>query len=301
VVEAKNFFFLSVLWALFSHLSFSETIRIASLNVENYLILDRSINGKWRPNYPKPEKEKRALRSIIRQVNPDILLLQEMGDLPFLNELWMDINVTQGPQYKYADWMEGSYEEEERHLALFSKIPFTSTEHHRNLTFNYFNEETKPSRGLMETHFSINNTNWSLFNLHLKSKWTERKDDPEANNRREKEARTIRDFVRSRYPSNSKHKYIIGGDFNDHKNSPALRRFLQVNDQVLSQLVPCIDSNGHFWTHYYAKEDSYSRLDYLLISPSMQSSYLKDSARIYDGHHALWASDHRMVYADFEF
>ena len=147
MVGAKNFFFLCVLWALFSFSSFSETIRIASLNVENYLVLDRSIKGKWRPNYPKPEKEKRALRSIIRQVNPDILLLQEMGDLPFLNELWMDLNVTQGPGYKYADWMEGSYEEEERHLAVFSKIPFSSIEHHRNLTFNYFDEETKPSRG----------------------------------------------------------------------------------------------------------------------------------------------------------
>ena len=119
--------------------------------------------------------------------------------------------------------------------------------------------------------------------------------------RREKEARTIRDFIRRKFNPSLKHRYLIGGDFNDHKNSPSLRRFLQVNDQILSQLVPCVDSNGHFWTHYYAKEDSYARLDYLLVSPAMQNFYVHDSAAIYDGHNSLWASDHRMVYADFEF
>lgn len=303
MAAAKNFIHGCVLWALVSFTAFSETetVRIASLNVENYLLLDRIVNGKWRPNYPKPEKEKRALRSIIRQVDPDVLLLQEMGDLPFLNELWMDLNVTQGPEYRYSDWMEGSYQEEERHLAVFSKIPFASVQHHRDLVFNYFGEETKPSRGLMEIHFFTNKNKWILFNVHLKSKWTERKEDLEANIRREKEARTIRDFIRRKFNPSLKHRYLIGGDFNDHKNSPSLRRFLQVNDQILSQLVPCVDSNGHFWTHYYAKEDSYARLDYLLVSPAMQNFYVHDSAAIYDGHNSLWASDHRMVYADFEF
>ena len=56
----------------------------------------------------KPTKEKRALRSMINQVNPDILLIQEIGDLPYLNELWMDLNVTNGTKFDFSGWMSGS-------------------------------------------------------------------------------------------------------------------------------------------------------------------------------------------------
>ena len=34
------------------------TIRVASYNVHNYLSMDRIVEGRWRPDYPKPEKEK---------------------------------------------------------------------------------------------------------------------------------------------------------------------------------------------------------------------------------------------------
>ena len=58
---------------------------------------------------------------MINQINPDILLIQEIGDLPYLNELWMDLNVTNGTKFDFSGWMSGSYEEEERHLAVLSK------------------------------------------------------------------------------------------------------------------------------------------------------------------------------------
>ena len=43
----------------------AEKIRVASYNFENYLVMDRMVRGKWRPNYPKPSKEKRALRTLV--------------------------------------------------------------------------------------------------------------------------------------------------------------------------------------------------------------------------------------------
>ena len=92
---AGSLFLCQFLWA--------GSVRIASINVENYLPMDRWVDGKWRRDYPKPTKEKRALRSMINQVNPDILLIQEIGDLPYLNELWMDLNVTNGTKFDFSD------------------------------------------------------------------------------------------------------------------------------------------------------------------------------------------------------
>ncbi len=284
-----------------SFLCNAETVRIASFNVENYLLLDRWVDGRWKKDYPKPDKEKRALRSAVNQVNPDVLLIQEMGEPSFLSELWQDLNVTDGVRFHHSSWMQGSYESEERHLAVLSKIPFVSILKHEDLGFNYFGQRMKPSRGLMEIHFKTKGVDWVLFNLHLKSKWTEREEDPQANLRREKEARAMRDFIRKKFPPESHPRYLVGGDFNDHKNAAALRRFMRVNDTELARMLPCQDENRHFWTHHFSKEDSYSRFDYLLVSPSMHDFYQIDSAKIYDGYHCLMASDHRMVYADFEF
>ena len=290
-----------ILALLFVSLLGAEKIRVASYNFENYLVMDRMVRGKWTPNYPKPSKEKRALRTLVNLVRPDILVIQEIGDRTFLNEFWQDLNVTGGAPFYHSAWMPGANEEEERHLAILSRIPFLDIRFHREFSFKYFDGTERPSRGVLEAEFEVNGVRWNLFNLHLKSKWTERKDDPNANLRREKEARTIRDYLRKRFLPADGHPYLIAGDFNDHKNSAPLRRFLQVNDLALTEMVQCVDSNGHFWTHYYAKQDSYSRLDYLLASPSFFKRLVPESAFIADRHFSLWASDHRMIYADFEF
>ena len=278
-----------------------EKIRVASINLQNYLIMDRQVEGEWKKQYPKPEKEKRALRAVIKAVDADVLALQEIGERPFLNELWMDLNVTSGPVYPYALWMPAPDDEEERHLALLSKLPFLSVRLEHDLDFVYFGGRKSPDRGLMEVEFQTKGTKWKLFNLHLKSKWTERKEDPGAGIRREKEARTIRDYLRKTNPPAGKPFYLVVGDFNDHRNSPALRRFLQVNDTPLSKFVPCEDSRGHRWTHHWAKADAYSRFDYILSTPSLIEKLVPNSAKIFDGPESALASDHRMIYADFSF
>ena len=259
-VDRGTLIFLSSFFCVFCT-SFvgAETIRVASYNVENYLVMDRMVSGRWQEEY------------------------------------------TKGTHFKYAAWLTGQEEGEQRHLALLSKIPFSSIDAPKDLSFKYFEGRRSPSRGLMEAEFNTGGTKWSLFNLHLKSKWTERPDDLEASIRREKEARVIRDYIRAKYPPYKDPNYVVLGDFNDHKNSAPLRRFLQVNNSTLTQMVQCRDQEGHFWTHYWDKQDSYSRFDYLLASPELFKKLVPDSARIGGFHLCLLGSDHRIVFADFEF
>ena len=82
--------------------------------------------GKMAGRIPKPLKERRIVRSVINQTNPDILAIQEIGDRVYLNELWEDLNFTNGTQFKYSAWIPGLGDGEQRaFLALLSKIPFT--------------------------------------------------------------------------------------------------------------------------------------------------------------------------------
>lgn len=272
---------------------------MASLNLQNYLIMDRLVDGYWHENYPKPEIECKILRSIIARVNPDVLALQEIGDPPFLEDLWHDLNRSGVGHYRHSYWVRGE-KDEKRHLALLTRLPVVSQKPPNELQFSYYGEKTSPRRGLMEVEFLTNGKSWRLFNLHLKSKWTERKDDPQAANLREKEARAIRDYIRHTYPPETGPMHIVLGDFNDFKNSAAIRRFQKVNKTTLHQILPCKDTMGYFWTHYYKKQDSYDRIDYIFASPSMMKHYVKGSARIADPLRSLEGSDHRMIYADFE-
>lgn len=62
------------LLVLFSFHAFGQdSIRIASYNLKNYLIMDRLVEGSWTKNYPKPEAVKLIIHKNILEVRPDIL------------------------------------------------------------------------------------------------------------------------------------------------------------------------------------------------------------------------------------
>jgi hypothetical protein len=139
---------------------------------------------------------------VINQTDPDILAIQEMGEAVYLQELWGDLNRTKGTEFNYSAWLPGTGGGREKGiLALaFEDSFYPRSDAPKDLSFKYFEGRRSPSRGLLEVEFKSGDTKWSLFNLHLKSKWTERPDDPEAAIRREKEARAIRDYIRTKFP-----------------------------------------------------------------------------------------------------
>lgn len=281
-------------------LSQAETVRVASFNVRNYLNADRWVEGRWRKDYPKPEEEKQALREIIRRVSPDVLAIQEMGGAEFLLELQADLKA-EGLDYPFAELLNGP--DEDRHLAIFSKIPPKRIKTHDEVTFRYFDESIPVKRGLQEVVFEISGVRWSLFNLHLKSRWTDRKDDPESAKRRVGEAQALRDLIRSIYaPGEANSRYIIAGDFNDAKDSSAVRRFLKVSDTKLTEMIPCYDSRGENWTFHYRRKDIYQRVDFILASPPMEPFVRGASGTVVDLlPESKVASDHRMLYIDLDF
>ncbi len=275
------------------------TVRVATYNVRNYLVMDRMVAGTWRPDYPKPEAEKAIVREVIQQVRPDILLLQEMGTVAFLEELRADLT-REGLHYPYAVHLAGP--DSSRHIAMLSMVPPHEVVKHRDLEFKYFEGRDLVKRGMLEVTFlDADGAPYTIFGVHLKSRWTEHPDDAESGIRRTREAEACRNRIIDRTLERGQERFMIAGDFNDHPGSAPLRRFYRRGDLMIGSMLPAMDSRGEVWTYFYGKEATYQAVDGLLLSPALAPLVKGGVGQIYDGVQASLGSDHRMVTADLVF
>jgi len=281
-----------VLWVKSGHAD----LRIATYNLDNYLIMDRYLEEQWRPEYPKPEKEKAVIRKIIRQTKPDILALQEMGTAEFLEELRADL-AQEGLDYAYALHLGGP--DPERHLALLAKLAPVEVIRHTDLDFKYFDERKRVKRGMLEVGFERDGgDHFKFFVVHLKSKHTNDKRDPDSSLRRTREAEACRNRIIERTFDIGADRFLVAGDFNDHPVSAPFRRFYSRGDLEIGRLVPAADSCGEVWTYFYEKQAQYSLVDGFVASPKMLPMIEGGRGQIVDAPGALDGSDHRMVYLD---
>ncbi len=280
-----------LLWA---SAAVASALTVGAYNVENYTLADRMVDGVYRKAYPKPESEKAGLRESIRGFAPDILALEEMGGPQYLAEFQADLKAA-GLDYPHATVLEAA--DPDRHVAILSKLPFKDVRRHTELKFTYFGQPDVVKRGVLEVTFATTEGDLTVFVIHLKSRRTERKDDPEGAIQRELEAEAVRDLVLSRYPDPTKANFIVCGDWNDTRRSKPVRSLLKRGDLELGELLRAYDSRGETWTHFYRAEDSYSRIDYLLVSAGLKPFVdNKGTAKIHDGAGVRDASDHRPVY-----
>jgi endonuclease/exonuclease/phosphatase family metal-dependent hydrolase len=265
---------------------------LATYNVENYGLANRRTAAGYFRDYPKPEEEKTALRQVIAALGADVLALQEIGGPAYRRELQEDLR-SEGSDYPYAaDW---AAEDEVRQLALLSKFPLRQIGGHGDLRFPYRGGTARVKRGLLEAVVRSPEGEFTVFVVHLKSHLTERADDPEAADRRVAEAAAVRACVQAEFPDPAAGRYVILGDCNDGRRSPALRRLEAKGAQVIAECLPAVDRRGENWTEYYRGAELYSALDHILVSPALRPAAADGTAWIYDGPGVDRASDHRPV------
>jgi endonuclease/exonuclease/phosphatase family metal-dependent hydrolase len=283
----------AVLVALFASVFASAALTVAAYNVENYTLANRMVDGVYRPAYPKPEKEKAALRQVIAGIAPDILAVEEMGPQSFLDDFQRELK-SAGQNFPYTALLEAA--DADRHVAILSKVPFKEVKRHAAVPITYFGQKEMVKRGVLEVVFATTEGDFSIFVVHLKSKYTERKDDPESAQQRALEAEAVRDLVLSRYPDPAKGKFMVVGDWNDTRGTRPVQAMQKRGDTIIGELVFAKDSRGEVWTHFFRREDTYSRIDYLMVSPALKSFVAGNRATIGDGPGTSEASDHRPVF-----
>jgi endonuclease/exonuclease/phosphatase family metal-dependent hydrolase len=288
---------------IFSLQSTAGTFRVATYNVESYL--DAPAGSRT----IKSEESKAKIRENIAALHPDVLALQEMGSVSALMEL-RDSLKENGLDLPYWQLVTGS--DTNIHVALLSRFVFSASRPHTNENFLLNGRRFRVSRGFAEVDIEVEpHYTFTLIAAHLKSKRAMAEAD-EAELRLE-EAKLLREKIDARLATDPGANLVVLGDFNDTKDSASTREVIGRGKSKLVDTRPA-ERNGDephgpgqarerrcvTWTHYYNKEDSYRRIDFLLISRGMAKEWVTDETYVLATPNWGIASDHRPLVATFE-
>ncbi len=274
--------------------------RVATYNLENYL---DAPSADHRP--AKTSQAKAAVQESIRAINPDVLALQEVGSLSALAELRASLKSAglDFPNWEYVTGYDTNI-----HLAVLSKLPISARRPHTNQTFLLSGRRFYVSRGFAEIDVRLSpGYCFTLISAHLKSKLPIAAAD-QAEFRLE-EARLLRQNIESRFQADPNVNLVVLGDLNDTKDSASTRLIIGRGKPKLVDTRPAehnpADSTSRAasnvaWTYYFSKEDIYSRIDYILLSPGIAREWKRTESYVLALPDWSAASDHRPLVAAFE-
>lgn len=280
----------------------AEQIRVASYNLENYLL---------NPVGTRPAKSADArakIRDHLKTLSPDVLAVMEMGNPASFDEFRLSLK-SAGLDFPHTEYVRGW--DTNIHVAILSKFPLTARRSHTNENYLLGGRRFSVSRGIADVEITTGDGyKFTVLAVHLKSRRTV----PEADEgeMRLEEAKILRRIVDERLAANPRENLVVLGDLNDVYDSPAVKAVVGRGATQLVDTRPA-ERNGDnlpnpnprwfprnvSWTHYYGKEDTYSRIDYLLLSPGMSREWLKDGTYVLAMPNWGLASDHRPVVATF--
>jgi endonuclease/exonuclease/phosphatase family metal-dependent hydrolase len=280
----------------------AELFRVATYNVNNYL------NEPSEGRAAKLEQSKTQIRKNIRALNADVVALQEVGTPQDLLELRQSLQ-NDGANYPHWEWVPGA--DPVIHVAVLSRFSITARRPHTNESFLLYGRRMQVSRGFAELDFRVNDRYlFTLMTAHLKSRRVSaRADESEL---REQEALLLRGHIEAFLTNNPSANLIVLGDFNDTKDSAGVRairghgkfglvdtRPSERNGDSVFTFTPRSDPMTVTWTHYFAKEDTYSRIDYIMLSPGMAREWVPNEGFVLATPNWGLASDHRPIVAAF--
>lgn len=289
-----------VLAALGAFPSQAGTVRVATFNVENYL------DAPAENRHVKPPEARAKVAESIAALRPDVLALEEMGSTNALMELQAAL-VARGMNLPYWEFVTGP--DPAIHIAILSRFELVARRPHTNEAYLLNGHRLRLSRGIAEVDVRVSERfQFTLMAAHLKSRLPSAvADEAEM---REQEAVRLRALVEERLAADP--NLVLAGDLNDSRDSKPLKAVLGKGRFALFDTHPAErDCSGHAegsgargraaaWTYYYAREDMYSRIDYVLVSPAMKARWLPQESCVLSMPDWGTASDHRPVVCGFD-
>ena len=268
----------------------SQGVRFLSYNLRNYLTMRRYEDGKVSER-SKPEKEIEALIKVMVEGKPDILGVCEIGSKDDLKDLQKRL-VAHGIDLPHTHHVRGY--DRVRSQAILSKYPIKK--HPKPERSSYLLEGKKfyISRGILDTSIQISGKNIRFLGVHFKSKRSVQEGDQEMIRRNE--AYLLRRHIDQIFKTDKLAKLLAFGDFNDTKRSRTIYNVQgRTNSDTRLEILNITDSRGELWTHHWAREDIYSRIDYCMVSQSLAPHINKEACKLLDPDYWALGSDHRAM------
>lgn len=284
---------LIVIFSLLAPAWGAQEIVFATYNVENYVGPSTKEPGDKATARPKTEEAIGALIRIIKEINPDILGVCEMGSLERFGDFKRRLGEA-GLGYVASEYVPAA--DPERHVALVSRFPIVARNSRADVPFELDGKPEKVRRGFLDVTVQVNaGYQLRLVGAHLKSKLPIPQGEALIRRMEAEQLRKHLDAILVPAPDTN---LICYGDFNDTKNEPAIQEIMgpKKSPQHMSDLW-AKDDVGDRWTHYWKFADEYTRIDYILVSPAMMHEYVPAKSRIYRSDSWYDASDHRPVFA----
>jgi endonuclease/exonuclease/phosphatase family metal-dependent hydrolase len=293
---------LPVVAAFLSSVLAQDHFRVVTYNVENYLVRATETRKI------KPEPSRAMVVKGLVALKPDVLALQEIGDVDSLAELQGRLK-SAGLDLPHSEHVRGY--DTNIFVAVLSRFPIVSRHPHTNESYLLNGRRFRTSRAIAEVEIEPRpGYRFSLLTTHLKSKRAVA--DGDEAEMRTQEAMILREKLDALLQQKPDANFVVCGDFNDTRDTPAIRAVMGRGNKSLMDTRPA-ERNGDTapsenpnwdprrvtWTHYYGKEDSYSRLDYILVSRGMAREWRKEGTYILTLSDWGVASDHRPLVAEF--
>lgn len=274
-------------------------LRFLAYNVENWLVMEERYDFDTRvteKNASKPDKEKAAVVEIVKSAQPDVLGVCEIGTKEDLADIQARLKAAglDLPHSHFAGGMDRT-----RHLGLLSRHPISSTAVPADLNYRMNGKEYGMQRGILDaTVKTPDGREWRFLGVHLKSKRDV--EDGDQNLMRINESQLLRKHIDGILSANPQARLIAYGDFNDTRRTSPLR-IVQgpYNSPRGMSPIGAHDSRGEYWTHFWAREDVYSRFDYIHFSQALKKDVNFQECGILDPKNWNDASDHRAVLGVF--
>jgi len=257
---------------------------VMAYNTANYGVADTKT--------PKSSDSVRALTSSIGAVDPDIAVLSEIGSEAALRTLVADL-AKGGTPYEFVSMVEG--DDANRHLAVIAKVANAEVRHDTTSTYRIRDRTMRVRRGFAHCVFQWSNGyRLHVIGGHLKSKVFHPLGQTDM---RRYEARQLRYLVVAIQKEEPGSNILVLGDMNDTPDSSPVTTLISRRSNAENELYDLRprDATGLVWTHFWADQDTYSRIDYALAGYHLLPEI--DFERTVIPAFSDWrlASDHRPV------
>ncbi|MDX1681978.1 MAG: endonuclease/exonuclease/phosphatase family protein [Phycisphaeraceae bacterium] len=284
-------FIVALLVAISSSVATADTLTVATYNVRNLFDVYDDPHQKDETRPVKPREELRAIAAAIREMDADVVVLQEIENEATLRAFHRQLL----PEQAYRVVLVSPTNSQHGvHLGVLSRLPIRRVTSHRTLRWQHDEKRHRFTRDLLQLEIEISDEQrLQLFTTHFKS---QRDGKPASRERRLAEAQMARQLINRQRERTPDDWILLAGDLNCVPDSPPLRH-LTGGD------APLMDLHQHLpeakRVTYLGREHR-STLDYLLADPRLAARLDRSGTGVLQDETLLAGSDHAPAYARFK-